>query len=68
MEEKQCHKNHFEAKFAGVGGLECQMLQPVKEDEVLERACGLGRRRSFLTSLRVLFVCGEVSSRVGRKI
>ena len=21
MEEKQCHKNHFEAKFAGVGGL-----------------------------------------------
>ena len=44
------------------------MLQTVKEDEVLERACGLGRRRSFLTSLRVLFVCGEVSSRVGRKI
>ena len=43
------------------------MLQTVKEDEVLERLCGLGRRRSFLTSLRVLFLCGEVSSGVGGK-
>lgn len=38
----------------------------VKEDEVLKRLCALGKRRSFLTSLRVVLRMwkGDVSGGV----
>lgn len=42
------------------GGLWDQMLQMVKEDEVLKRLDGLGRKRSVLTSLEVVLLWGAV--------
>lgn len=36
------------------------MLQMVKEDEVLKRLDGLGRKRSVLTSLEVVLLWGAV--------